>query len=94
MSADMPGFTPQPWEMTKLVGPLDDWTGAQFIIRAPTGAPGGIAIIMGGLGEEEEQANAHLLRTAPEMYAALVSIYERQSWPWLGALLVKARGGS
>jgi hypothetical protein len=92
MSADMPGFTAQPWELTELPGALADWTGARFVIRAPNGAPGGLAAIMGGLGAEEEQANAHLLRTAPEMYAALERIYQRYSWPWVGALLVRARG--
>jgi hypothetical protein len=52
--------TAGPWEKITLAGSLDDWTGARFVIRAP-GAPGGLAIIMGGLGSEEEEANADLI---------------------------------
>lgn len=91
MSEDMPDFTPQPWELTELEGALDDWTGTRFVIRAPE-APGGVAILMGGLGETEERANAHLLRTAAEMYAGLERIYQREGQVWVGELLAKARG--
>jgi hypothetical protein len=55
--------TAGPWEKITLAGSLDDWTGARFVIRAP-GAPGGLAIIMGGLGSEEEEANADLIVAA------------------------------
>lgn len=91
MSADMPNFTPVPWELLTLDGHLDDWTGARLIIRAE-GAPGGLAVMMGGLGEAEEQSNGHLCRTAPEMYAALDRIYQREGWAWVAQLLAKARG--
>jgi hypothetical protein len=91
MSEDMPDFTPQPWELLELDAAIGDWTGARFIIRAPE-APGGIAILMGGLGEIEERANAHLFRTAAEMYAGLERIYQREGWVWIATLLAKARG--
>jgi hypothetical protein len=52
--------------------PQDDWTGAQFLVRAKH-APGGIALIMGGLGKTEEMANARLIAAAPEMLKAMVA---------------------
>jgi hypothetical protein len=55
--------TPGPWQKVELIAPLDDWTGARFIIRAPR-APGGVAIVLGGLGKEEEEANADLIIAA------------------------------
>jgi hypothetical protein len=61
--------TPTPWEIVELGGALDDWTSAHFVIRAP-GAPGGLAVIMGGLGEVEERANANLINTAADLLAA------------------------
>lgn len=60
-----------PWEIVKLDSPLDDWSGAQFVIRSPVNAPGGIAMIMGGLGLVEETANAALIAAAPAMFKAL-----------------------
>jgi hypothetical protein len=55
--------TEGPWEKVILERPLADWTAAQFVIRAKR-APGAIAIIMGGLGREEEEANADLIVAA------------------------------
>lgn len=57
-----------PWELITLDNPLDDWTGASLIIRS-TECPGGIAAIIGGLGEEE-QPTAHLFLAAPYLLAA------------------------
>jgi hypothetical protein len=59
--------TPHPWEVLKLTDPIKDYTAARFIIRARRGAPGGIAIVMGGLGAEEEEGNAYLLGAALDM---------------------------
>lgn len=63
-------FMPGPW---KIIGPIEkteDWISSRFFIRAKT-APGGVAAIIGGLGEIEERANARLIATAPEMRYAL-----------------------
>lgn len=59
-------YTSGPWEVLPLSGKLDDWTGSAIVIRAK-GAPGGLCIIMGGLGSKEEMANAHLIATATEL---------------------------
>jgi hypothetical protein len=64
--------TSQPWEMVDLTVPLGDWTGARFVIRSEENAPGGIALILGGLGEAEEKSNAALMLYAPEMFRAIV----------------------
>lgn len=61
--------TPGDWWLVELDAKLDDWTGARFVIRQPKHAPGGVAIIMGGLGEQEERDNAHLLKAAPKLLA-------------------------
>lgn len=63
--------TPGDWWLVELDAKLDDWTGARFVIRQPKHAPGGVAIIMGGLGEQEERDNAYLLKAAPKLLAAL-----------------------
>jgi hypothetical protein len=65
-----PKFTSGPISITKLTTPGEDWTGTRFILRAKD-APGGTAAIMGGLGKEEEKANAELYAAAPDMYVAL-----------------------
>jgi hypothetical protein len=65
----MAKHTALPWELVKLDKPTDDWAGASFIIRAPRAAPGGIAAIIGGLGEEEEPT-ANLFLAAPFLLAA------------------------
>ncbi|HTH42875.1 MAG TPA: hypothetical protein VL498_06905 [Terracidiphilus sp.] len=59
------------WEVLELEAPIGDWTGARFIIRAP-GAPGGLAVLMGGLGEDEERANAKLIATAGNYHEKVV----------------------
>lgn len=92
MSADMPNFTPQPWELIELAAPMGD-LGSSFVIRGKE-APGGLALTIGGMGDSEERANAHLILTAPEMYAALERIFEREGWSWIGTILAKARGES
>ena len=70
--SDTPKFTPGPHKVKKLPKTVIDWTGTSFIIRAKD-APGGIAVITGGLGEEEEEANAALYAAATVMYEALKS---------------------
>ncbi|HET6220160.1 MAG TPA: hypothetical protein VFE27_24240 [Acidobacteriaceae bacterium] len=70
--------TKPPWEVVKFSAPLGGWSGARFVVRAPD-APGGIALIIGGLGEAEEGANAQAIAKAgmlarPAMGAALRSI--------------------
>lgn len=70
-------FTPGPHEIVTLNGRIDDWTGASFVILDRRNAPGGVAVIMGGLGVEEETANARLFAAAPEMYQMLVEMKER-----------------
>jgi hypothetical protein len=62
--------TKGPWEILRLSGSLDDWTGSSIVIRAK-GAPGGVCIIMGGLGPDEELANAHLIAASLEMLRVL-----------------------
>lgn len=64
----MPMFTEPPYEIIPVYPIEDDWTGARYVIRAPEGAPGGIAAIIGGLGEAEERANAKLFRAAADLY--------------------------
>jgi hypothetical protein len=59
-----------PWEIVEFTSPMGDWTGARFVIRSAK-APGGIALIMGGLGGPEEKANAALIAAAPAMLKAI-----------------------
>lgn len=59
-------YTSGPWNLVALDAPLNDWTGARYVIRAK-GAPGGVCIIMGGLGTKEERANARLIARAPHL---------------------------
>lgn len=59
--------TAAPWEIVELDAPLDDWTGARFVIRAQE-APGGVCVLIGGAGGK---ADADLIVAAPEMHAAL-----------------------
>jgi len=54
--------TRAPWGVTELNDRIE-WAGSKFIVTGP-GAPGGIALIVGGLGEEEERANAELIAQA------------------------------
>jgi hypothetical protein len=65
--------TEQPWEVLKFAEKLNDYTGAQFFVRAPH-APGGLCIVIGGLGAPEEEANANLICAAPKMLEALKAI--------------------
>jgi hypothetical protein len=66
-------FTPGPIEVLDLKEHMKDWTGSRFVLRAPE-APGGVALIIGGLGEEEERANADLYAAAPGMHKVLEEI--------------------
>jgi hypothetical protein len=63
-----PKFTKGPIEVVGLDVPMNDWTGSQFILRQPKNAPGGVAVIIGGLGEEEERANANLYAASPDAF--------------------------
>jgi hypothetical protein len=53
--------TAGPWEVIELEA-ITAVMDSKFVIRAP-GAPGGLALTIGGLGEEE-RANAKLIATA------------------------------
>jgi hypothetical protein len=64
----MPAFTEPPYVIIEISPIANDWTGARFIVCAPEGAPGGLVAIMGGLGEAEERANAHLCSAAGELF--------------------------
>jgi hypothetical protein len=55
--------TRAPWGVKEFNERLTEWSGAKFVVNGP-GAPGGIALIIGGLGEEEERANAELIARA------------------------------
>ena len=66
-----------PWEIVELTAPVDDWTGAHYVIRSAKHAPGGIALIMGGLGGSEEKANAALIAAAPAMLKAIRRCHAR-----------------
>lgn len=55
--------TRAPWGVTEFNERLPSWSGAKFAVTGP-GAPGGIALIIGGLGEEEERANAKFIARA------------------------------
>lgn len=59
--------TETPWEVVELGSPATPF--GSFVIRAKK-APGGIAVTVGGLGEEE-RANAHLIKAAPSLLAAV-----------------------
>jgi hypothetical protein len=73
--------TVEPWQLHKLGLPFDDVTGGRFVVRSREHAPGGIAVIMGGLGEVEEAANASLFFAAPSLLSALKAIRaEAASW--------------
>lgn len=61
----MTGPTPGPWRSLPF-----DWQQGQFVIEAGE-ARGGVAVTIGGLGEEEEEANARLLAAAPDLLEAL-----------------------
>lgn len=61
--------TKGPWELISLSSKLDDWTGASLVIRNEY-APGGIAVTIGGVGDEEE-ANARLIAAAPDLLEAV-----------------------
>lgn len=60
------------WEVVEFETRLTDWSGAGFIVRAPS-APGGIALIIGGLGDNEERANAKLIATAGNYHEKVVT---------------------
>jgi hypothetical protein len=45
------------------------------LVRAKD-APGGVALLMGGLGEEEEAANARLVAAGPELLKACRAQHE------------------
>jgi hypothetical protein len=62
--------TPGPYRLVILDAKLDDWTGARYVIRSDKHAPGGVAAIIGGTGEQEERANAHLFLVAPDLLEA------------------------
>jgi hypothetical protein len=73
--------TPGPFEIMELATPLKDWTGGRFIIEAPS-APGGLAVTIGGLGEEE-RANANLFKAAPKLLLAcelMFQVIDRERW--------------
>lgn len=55
--------TKAPWGVKEFNQRLPEWSGAKFVVIGP-GAPGGIALVIGGLGEEEERANAELIAKA------------------------------
>jgi hypothetical protein len=69
-----------PWEILRLSGKLDDWTGSSIVIRAK-GAPGGLCVIMGGLGPDEELANAHLIAASLEMLRVLKFMVDQMEEP-------------
>jgi hypothetical protein len=56
--------TKGPWTLFEADTPFAEWSG-KFAVRAEQ-APGGIAVTIGGLGEEEE-ANALLICEAPNL---------------------------
>ena len=58
------------WELVEASNTLGD-----FFIRSSE-APGGIAVLVRGLGKEEEEANARLLLAAPEMLDSLHDLVE------------------
>lgn len=60
------------WTLVQFREPLNDWTGSSFSIKC-LGAPGGVAVTIGGVGEEEI-ANAHLICAAKVMYETLETI--------------------
>jgi hypothetical protein len=71
--------TKTPWEVVEFSEPMNDWSGARFVVRSTSAAPGGIALVIGGLGEAEERANAKAILkggevSRPAMAAALRSI--------------------
>jgi hypothetical protein len=59
--------TPGPCELVTFDAPLDDWTGAQYVIRQPKHAPGGVAVIIGGAGGLDD---ALLVNAAPALLKA------------------------
>ena len=73
----MADFTPGPIEIVKFDAPLSDWTGSRFCLRSPE-APGGVVLVMGGLGEAEERANAQLYAASPKMYVALSLLIDNE----------------
>jgi hypothetical protein len=66
--------TEPPFEIVELSEPLDPTWQTRYIIKAPD-APGGVALTIGGIGEEE-RANASLFRAAPDMLEALEAIIQ------------------
>jgi hypothetical protein len=76
-----------PYQLVVLDAPLSDWTGARFVIRSKKHAPGGVAVIIGGTGEQEEGATARLFQQAPELLKSLKSACE-----WMEAELQNIGG--
>jgi hypothetical protein len=66
--------TPGPYHLVTLDAPLSDWTGARYVIRSKKHAPGGVAVIIGGTGAEEELATARLFQASPTMLTALKAV--------------------
>ncbi len=62
--------TPGEWESIQLTEPMGNTWRSKFVIKSDK-APGGIAVTIGGLGEVEEEANARLIASAPELLGAL-----------------------
>lgn len=65
--------TQDTWKLVELSEPTDDWIASSFVIRTDQ-APSGIAVTVGGLGIEEEEANAHLILAAPDLFEALKAL--------------------
>jgi hypothetical protein len=67
-----PKFTRGPYRVLRRDKPLSDWTGSRFSIRASNDLGGAdvplfIAILIGGIGDEQEESTAHLLASAPDL---------------------------
>lgn len=77
--------TPGPWQLDEFAKDIVEGLG-RFAVRHSEHAPGGIAITVGGLGDEQV-ANARLIAAAPELLEALEACLavlpglEVRSWP-------------
>ena len=88
----MAKFTPGPWEVGPEAGSgyVELPSDCQLAIRGGEDQLILACVISDCVAEHE--ANANLIAAAPEMYAELKRIYEKEGWTRTGEVIAKAEG--